>query len=70
MNSRIREIWNMWKNRDLEDCDLVRELKEIENDEEGIIDRFYKDLEFGTGGLRGIIGVGNNRMNLKVMPII
>lgn len=64
MNSRIREIWNMWKNRDLEDCDLVRELKEIENDEEGIIDRFYKDLEFGTGGLRGIIGVGNNRMNI------
>lgn len=64
MNSKIRENWNMWKNHNLEDSDLVHELKEIENDEEGIIDRFYKDLEFGTGGLRGIIGVGSNRMNI------
>lgn len=40
------------------------ELKEIENDEKEIEDRFYQDLTFGTGGLRGIMGAGTNRMNL------
>lgn len=41
-----------------------KELQRIENDEEEIKDRFYKNLEFGTGGLRGIIGMGTNRMNI------
>ncbi len=40
-----------------------QELKQIENDEKEIEDRFYKDLEFGTAGLRGVIGIGTNRMN-------
>lgn len=40
------------------------ELKKIKNDEEEIKDRFYKELEFGTAGLRGIIGAGTNRMNI------
>ena len=40
------------------------ELKSIANDEKEIEDRFYKDLEFGTGGLRGVIGNGTNRMNI------
>lgn len=40
-----------------------QELKNIENDEKEIEDRFYKDLEFGTAGLRGVIGIGTNRMN-------
>lgn len=40
-----------------------QELKSIENNEKEIEDRFYKDLEFGTAGLRGIIGIGTNRMN-------
>ena len=40
-----------------------KELKEIENNEKEIEDRFYKNLEFGTAGLRGIIGAGTNRMN-------
>ena len=40
------------------------ELKGIQNDEAQIQDRFYKDLEFGTGGLRGVIGAGTNRMNI------
>ena len=35
----------------------------LDNDEKGLIDAFYKDLEFGTGGLRGIMGAGTNRMN-------
>ncbi len=38
--------------------------KSIESDENEIKDRFYKDLEFGTAGLRGIIGAGTNRMNI------
>lgn len=41
-----------------------RELAAIENDEKEIQDRFYKDLTFGTGGLRGVIGAGSNRMNI------
>ncbi len=45
------------------DLELKEEILRIENDEEEIIDRFYKDLEFGTGGMRGKIGVGPNRMN-------
>ena len=40
------------------------ELKAIENDEKEIEDRFYRELEFGTGGLRGVIGAGTNRMNV------
>lgn len=41
-----------------------QDLKNIENDEKEIEDRFYKDLEFGTAGLRGVIGIGTNRMNI------
>ena len=44
--------------------DLARELREIENDEDAVKDRFWRHLEFGTGGLRGIIGAGTNRMNV------
>jgi len=44
--------------------DLYNELKEIENDDKQIQDRFFKELEFGTGGLRGILGAGTNRMNI------
>ena len=40
------------------------ELKNIAEDEKEIEERFYRDLEFGTGGLRGIIGAGTNRMNI------
>ena len=40
----------------------VREM--LENDEKKLVDAFYKDLEFGTGGLRGVMGAGTNRMNI------
>ena len=46
------------------DAETKTELKAIENDEKEIEDRFYKELEFGTGGLRGVIGAGTNRMNI------
>lgn len=59
-----QELYLQWKARKLEDEDLNREIEEIEHDEEGIFDRFYRELEFGTGGLRGVIGAGTNRMNI------
>ena len=43
---------------------LKKELMEMEGKEEKIRDAFYKNLTFGTGGLRGILGVGTNRMNI------
>lgn len=52
-----------WLNDDYFDAETKAELKSIENDDKEIQERFYKDLEFGTGGLRGIIGAGTNRMN-------
>ena len=52
-----------WLNNPVIDNESKNELKEIANNEEEIKDRFYKDLEFGTAGLRGVIGIGTNRMN-------
>ena len=50
-----------------EDDDLINELKTIKDDEKKIEDAFYRNLEFGTGGLRGVIGVGTNRMNIYMV---
>jgi len=47
--------------------DILAELRAVEGDEMGISDRFYRYLEFGTGGLRGVIGAGTNRMNIYVV---
>lgn len=60
---RMKE-YNDWRSRTLEDEDLVKELNDIEGDEKAIFDRFRCDLAFGTGGLRGLIGAGTNRMNI------
>ncbi len=51
----------------LADAETVQELTAISNDENEIKDRFYKDLEFGTAGLRGVLGAGSNRMNTYVV---
>lgn len=59
-----KELYNQWLTDDYFDADTKAELKAIENDEKEIEERFYKTLEFGTGGLRGIIGAGTNRMNI------
>lgn len=56
--------WNLWRSYPLSDPDLKQELEHIEGNAKEIEDRFYRDLEFGTGGLRGIIGAGTNRMNI------
>ena len=53
-----------WLGMDLDDKDLTAELESVKDKPEEINDRFYRDLEFGTGGLRGVIGAGTNRMNV------
>ncbi len=60
----IKALYALWMEKAVLDKDLQDELKSIEGDEEAILDRFYKNLEFGTGGLRGVIGAGTNRMNV------
>lgn len=60
----VEKNWKIWNAQDLTDPDLTAELQEMREDTERIADCFYKDLEFGTGGLRGVIGVGTNRMNI------
>ncbi|NLN82221.1 MAG: phospho-sugar mutase [Clostridiales bacterium] len=56
--------YSLWLENAGEDSDLTDELKAIEGNEDEIYDRFYRELEFGTGGLRGVIGAGENRMNI------
>jgi phosphoglucomutase len=58
-----KDKYDLWLNSQFVDETAKKELRDI-NDEAEIEDRFYKDLEFGTGGLRGIIGIGSNRMNI------
>ena len=62
--SEVKESANKWLqyNIDEESKNKIRFL--LEHDENELIDSFYKNLEFGTGGLRGIMGVGSNRMNI------
>ncbi len=59
-----RELFNLWMADDYFDTDTKNELSQIKDNEKEIVERFYKELEFGTGGLRGIIGAGTNRMNI------
>ena len=58
------EKYSLWRNQNLADNDLIDELNSICENSEEVKDRFYKDLTFGTGGLRGIICVGTNRINI------
>lgn len=56
--------YKFWLEDDYFDADTKAELKALEGNDKEIEDRFYKELEFGTGGLRGVIGAGTNRMNV------
>lgn len=56
--------FDLWKKYAIGDKDVARELKEMEHDKEALEDAFYRELSFGTGGLRGVIGAGTNRMNI------
>lgn len=63
----IMKAYNDWCKNAVEDKDLIAELERIKNDENEIYERFYTSLQFGTAGLRGIIGAGTNRMNIYVV---
>ena len=58
------EQFNFWVEDSYFDDETKKELLAIKDNEKEIEDRFYKELEFGTGGLRGVIGAGTNRMNI------
>ncbi|MBO5359685.1 MAG: phospho-sugar mutase [Clostridia bacterium] len=62
--NNIHQLYELWQKNAVLDSDLTDELNAIAGNEEEILDRFYKTLEFGTGGLRGVIGAGTNRMNV------
>ncbi len=64
MNNMYKEQCNLWLSQDLLDPDLTAELNSVKDNDDELAERFAKDLEFGTGGLRGIIGSGTNRMNI------
>jgi phosphoglucomutase len=67
MQSNAQAIFESWKNEPSLDAATRAELTAIENDPREIEERFYRELEFGTAGLRGIIGAGTNRMNAYVV---
>ena len=59
-----QETYKKWCTDPYFDAQTQEELKNLEGNEKEIEDRFYRQLEFGTGGLRGMIGAGTNRMNI------
>lgn len=64
MNLGYKEMYQSWLDNPYFDEDTKAELKSIAGDDKEIEDRFYTELEFGTAGLRGVIGAGMNRMNI------
>lgn len=58
------DVYDFWRKDAYFDEKIKAELEAIKEDEKEIQDRFYRELEFGTGGLRGVIGAGTNRMNI------
>ncbi len=59
-----KEAYSRWLKETAGNQELNQELAGISGDSPAIEDRFYRDLEFGTGGLRGVLGAGTNRMNI------
>ncbi len=66
-NKEIRDRATEWLSEDYDETTRAEVRHLLENDEKGLIDAFYTDLEFGTGGLRGIMGAGTNRMNIYTL---
>lgn len=58
----LKEKYTLWKSRAVGDLDLINELVTMSDEE--ITNSFYRDLQFGTGGLRGVIGAGTNKVNI------
>ena len=67
MDSALKAKYEIWLEKAVADPDLKPELEAMAGDEAIIEDAFYKDLEFGTAGLRGVIGAGTNRMNVYIV---
>ena len=67
MDSTLKAKYEVWLEKAVADPDLKPELEAMAGDEAKIEDAFYKDLEFGTAGLRGVIGAGTNRMNVYIV---
>ena len=67
MGVNWKEEYLLWCKEAMLDSDVVMELKNISGDESKIEDAFYRNLAFGTGGLRGVIGAGTNRMNVHTI---
>ena len=67
INDLMRKEYERWCSKVNEDQDLIKELKEMKGDDNKIEDAFYRNLEFGTGGLRGVLGAGTNRMNIYMV---
>ena len=65
--SEVNKLYEKWLSFPFSDSDLSEELESIKGKDDEIYERFYKELEFGTGGLRGIIGAGTNRMNVHTV---
>ena len=63
MDENVKKNYEYWCTSPIFDDATKAELKSLEGNEDEIFDRFYRELEFGTGGLRGVIGAGTNRMN-------
>ena len=63
MDENVKKNYEYWCTSPIFDDTTKSELKSLEGNEDEIFDRFYRELEFGTGGLRGVIGAGTNRMN-------
>ena len=64
MDGKILERYQRWEEKATADADVAEQLRQIAGNKEAIEDAFYRDLSFGTGGLRGVIGAGTNRMNV------
>lgn len=62
--NNINSLYSLWCEKAVADPDLKAELSSIDGKTDEINDRFYRNLEFGTAGLRGVIGAGTNRMNV------
>lgn len=67
MSNDTKKLYEDWCKFALKDPDIAEELKRIDGNDVEISDRFYREIEFGTGGLRGVIGAGTNRMNIYVI---
>ena len=67
MEKRIKAQFDRWKRLAVTDPDIIDELHKITENDKAIEDAFYRNLEFGTGGMRGIIGAGTNRINVNTV---